>query len=445
MIIIIETGISRNSQFGTSGRIIVVMDAVVMNGTRIASIIGSGPWAGPAHESLFNVIARAIADGRISVGTRLPSERELAQAVGLSRTTTSRTYATLREQSFVETKRGSGSVVRLPDVPGGRVDHLLTPAGEDEAEIDLTCTASVAPSWVLEAYERAVTQLNAYLPGTGYYPSGLPVLRELIADRYTGRGVRTDADQILITSGAFGAVAIAVRALIQGRGRVLIESPTYPNAIATLEGAGASLVPYPLELGENGHYWDIEAMEHMASRSRASAAYLIPDYHNPTGALLPEPLRPQLAAALRRNGVVPIFDESLTELGLDGAPTPTPMAAFIPDSITAGSTSKIFWGGLRVGWMRIPQHRIESMASSRLALDLGAPVLEQLVAVELMREHDTIVGDYRRRLRTARDGLAAQVREHLPSWQVVGPAGGMALWCRLPEARSGSRAIAARK
>ena len=420
------------------------MKAPVMSGHRIASVIGTGPWPGPAYESLTAAISRAIGDGRIPVGTRLPSERELAEAIGLSRTTTTRAYSILREQEFVITRQGSGSVVKLPTVPGGRIDHLLSPVGADETEIDLTCTATVASTWLLNAYERAVSQLSAYLPGTGYYPSGIPVLRELIAERYTARGVRTAADQILITSGAFGAVAIAARALIQGSGRALIESPTYPNVIATLEGAGASLVPYPLELGPEGHSWDIAGMEHLARQTRIRSAYLIPDFHNPTGALLPEELRPELGAMLRRNSIVPIFDESLVELGLDDSPTPTPMAAYVPDSITAGSTSKLFWGGLRVGWMRIPPHRIDSMAATRLSLDLGAPVLEQLVAVELLRDHEVIVGEHTARLRAARDSLVAQVRTHLPSWEVVVPAGGMALWCQLPEARSGALAIAAR-
>ncbi|WP_244223298.1 PLP-dependent aminotransferase family protein [Brevibacterium aurantiacum] len=420
------------------------MSTPVMSGTRLAGIIGTGPWPGPAYDALTTRISRAIGDGRIPVGARLPSEREVAAATGLSRTTATRAFAKLREQGFVHTRRGSGSVVRLPEVPGGRIDHLLTPTGSNEAEIDLTCTASVAPPWLLEAYERAVANVHAYLPGTGYYPSGLPVLREIIAERFSARGVRTDPDQILITSGAFGAVAIAVRALSEGRGRVLIESPTYPNAIATLEGAGASLIPYPLEQGTEGHHWDIDAMDHIARQTRVRSAYLIPDFHNPTGALLPEEQRPRLGAMLRRNAIVPIFDESLVELGLDGDPTPTPMAAFVPDSITAGSTSKIFWGGLRVGWLRIPTHRIDSMASTRLSLDLGAPVLEQLVAVELMRDHDVIVDEYRAKLRAARDSLAAQVRAHLPSWEVIVPGGGMALWCRLPQERSGALAIAAR-
>ena len=429
------------------------MSTPIVGAKRLVGIIGDGPWKAPAFESLAASVAAAITDGRLPVGARLPSERELAAVIGLSRTTTGRAYAQLREQEFILTRRGSGSVVQLPTVPGGRIDHLLSPAGADEAEIDLTCTAPVAAPDILGAYDRALSRLGAYLPGTGYYPSGLPVLREIIADRYTRRGAPTDPDQILITSGALGGAAIAVRALLDGAGRlggtrstsrVLVESPTYPNAIATLEGAGASLVTYPLEFGPQGHHWDIDAMDQLVGQMRPRSAYLIPDFHNPTGALLPDAQRRDFAEVLGRHRVVPVFDESLVELGLEEGPMPTPMSALISDSVTVGSVSKIYWGGLRIGWMRIPRHRVEHFASSRLGLDLGAPVLEQLVTVELMANHEAVVADCRARLRAARDMLAAQVRSWVPEWKLIVPSGGMALWAELPEARSGVLSIAAR-
>lgn len=429
------------------------MSTPIVGAKRLVGIIGDGPWKAPAFESLAAAVAAAITDGRLPVGARLPSERELAAAISLSRTTTGRAYAQLREQEFILTHRGSGSVVQLPSVPGGRIDHLLSPAGADEAEIDLTCTAPVAAPDILGAYDRALSRLGAYLPGTGYYPSGLPVLREIIADRYTRRGAPTDPDQILITSGALGGAAIAVRALLDGAARlggtrstsrVLVESPTYPNAIATLEGAGASLVTYPLEFGPQGHHWDIDAMDQLMGQMRPRSAYLIPDFHNPTGALLPDAQRFDLAEVLGRHRVVPVFDESLVELGLEEGPTPTPMSALISDSVTVGSVSKIYWGGLRIGWMRIPRHQVDHFASSRLGLDLGAPVLEQLVTVELMANHEAVVAECRSRLRAARDMLAAQVRSWVPEWKLIVPSGGMALWAELPEARSGVLSIAAR-
>ena len=107
------------------------MSTLVMGAKRLVGIIGDGPWKTPAFESLAAAVAAAITDGRLPVGARLPSERELASATGLSRTTTGRAYAQLREQEYILTRRGSGSVVQLPSVPGGRIDHLLSPAGAD--------------------------------------------------------------------------------------------------------------------------------------------------------------------------------------------------------------------------------------------------------------------------------------------------------------------------
>ncbi|RAC91319.1 PLP-dependent aminotransferase family protein, partial [Burkholderia multivorans] len=129
-------------------------------------------------------------------------------------------------------------------------------------------------------------------------------------------------------------------------------SPSYPNAIATIAAAGARIVPYPLEITEAGHHWDVAAKGQTMREGRVRAAYLIPDFHNPTGALMPTEQRAELAEELTRSSVVPVIDESLVDLGLDGTAPQTPLGAFAPDAISVGSMSKVFWGGLRIGWMR---------------------------------------------------------------------------------------------
>lgn len=101
-------------------------------------------------------LRHAIADGRVPQGTRLPAERELTTPVGVSRTTVTRAYAELRDQGFILTRRGSGSVVRLPEVPGGRIDHLLAPSPLEGDILDLTCTAQGAPAGLTHAFARAL-------------------------------------------------------------------------------------------------------------------------------------------------------------------------------------------------------------------------------------------------------------------------------------------------
>jgi DNA-binding transcriptional MocR family regulator len=111
---------------------------------------------------------------------------------------------------------------------------------------------------------------------------------------------------------------------------------------------------------------------------------------------------------------------------------PPPYAAWAPDAITVGSASKSFWGGLRLGWIRCPEGRMEQLLSARVALDLGTPVLEQLVMARLLEEPGAIVEHHRSRLRAQRDALAAALAEHLPQWEFRLPTGGLAVWCRLP-------------
>ena len=404
-----------------------------LSGHRAATLLGDFDTS-PAYRGLAEGFRRLIADGRIPVGTRLPSERDLTAALGVSRTTVTRAYSLLAELSYASARQGSGTVAALPAARGHRGDHLLAPVDGGGDAIDLTCAAPTAPAGIAEAYEAAVAELPSYLPGTGYYPSGLPALREAIARRYCDRGLATTPDQVVVTAGALAGVAIAARALVSTGDRVLVESPTYPNAIATLQRTGARLAGVDLDPAG----WDVESFTAAIKQVGPRAAYLIPDFQNPTGALMPSTARESVAEALRAGRVATIVDESLVDLGLDDGELPPPFAAFAPDTITVGSASKGFWGGLRIGWLRVPDSRQAAVISSRLSLDLGAPVLEQLVLLQLLTRADDLLAERRASLRASRDALVAALHEHLPEWQVPVPAGGLCLWLELPEPVSSS-------
>ncbi len=417
----------------------------VLSTRAVSNALGDARLKPPLYAGLADRLRGAITDGRLPAGARLPSERELTLSLGLSRSTVTRALQELRDQGYIRTRQGSGSVLHLPVVPGGRVDHLLTPAGGDPAAIDLTTTAASAGPWLMQAYEEAVADAAAYLPGVGYYPSGLPVLRDLVATRFTERGLPTTPDQILITSGALSGTAIAIQALGLRGAKVVTESPTYPNAIATLKGLGARLVPHPINQHARGAQWDPAGLDLLLRQVSAQSAYLVPDFHNPTGALMDQAQREQVGALLTRAKVVPIIDETPVELACDDVRMPPPLATFVPDSITVGGVSKTFWGGLRIGWLRMPTARSRSMATSRLKLDLGSPVVEQLAVAALMRRRAEIVPQRQASFAAGRDALLAALGEHLPSWRVRRPAGGLSLWCELPTARSTALvAVAAR-
>jgi DNA-binding transcriptional MocR family regulator len=403
----------------------------VIGATRVAALVGEFDRS-PAYRGLAEGLRVLITDGRLPVGVRLPSERELTEALGVSRTTVTRAYAELRDRGFLVSRQGSGSVASLPASRGLRGDQLLPPGDLPEGKIDLTCAAPVPGPGILSAYERAVAELPGYLASTGYYPSGLQVVREAIADRFTARGLATTPDQILVVPGAQSGVAVSARALI-GRGvRTLVETPTYPNAIAALRHVGARLIPTPVSRVDPGTADMLASIK----QARPQVAYLIPDFHNPTGHLMSDEARARVAAALAGVGAVPIIDESMVELALDGRPMPAPFAAHHPGTITVGSLSKPFWGGVRVGWVRAPHAVMDDLFRARLTLDLGAPLLEQLVATDLIRNHGDLIEHRRNQLRASRDAALAALAEHLPDWQVRPPSGGLNLWCELPAPHS---------
>ena len=404
-----------------------------MAASRVASLVGDFDRS-PAYQGLAEGLRVLITDGRVPVGVRLPSERELTDALGVSRTTVTRAYAELRDRGFLVSRQGSGSVASLPAARGLRGDHLLPPADLPADKIDLTCAAPAPGPGLLGAFQRAVAELPQYLSGSGYYPSGLPALREAVATRYADRGLPTDPDQVMIVPGALAGLAITARALVKRGARTLVESPTYPNAIATLKHSGARLVSS--DVGREDP--QVDGLLDVAEQVAPPLAMLIPDFHNPTGHLMTETDRERTAAAFARIGTRPIIDESMVDIALEGQAMPVPFATFAPDAVTVGSLSKPFWGGLRIGWVRAPRELMDALFRARLSLDLGTPLLEQLVAIELIENGDALLAHRREQLRASRDAAVAALAAHLPEWQVRPPSGGLSLWCELPDARAHS-------
>ena len=412
-----------------------------ISAARVATLLGPALDRSPAYVGLADGLRMLISDGRITVGTRLPSERELTTRLGVSRTTVTRAYGRLRERGYLVSRQGSGSLAQLPTARGGRQDHLLSPGDLPEESIDLTCAASPAPPGVAAAYERAVEQLPSFLTGTGYYPSGLPALREAVARRYDERGLPTSPEQIVVTSGALSAIAVATRALVGVGDRVLVESPTYPNAIATLRRSGARIAG----VGVEPTGWDVDGVRAAVRQVSPRLAYLIPDFHNPTGALMDDEQRARVAHALDRGRAVAVVDETLAEMAVDDVTMPAPFGAHASDAVSVGSASKAYWGGLRIGWLRAPADRVGALVSARLSLDLGAPLLEQLALTALLERHQEVTAARREQVRTSRAALVAALADRLPDWRFTPPQGGLALWCELPAPLSSALTAAAER
>ncbi|WP_367132008.1 MULTISPECIES: PLP-dependent aminotransferase family protein [Streptomyces] len=390
----------------------------------------------PAYRSLADGIRLLVLEGRVPVAARLPAERELAAALSVSRTTVAAAYEALRSEGFLESRRGAGSWTAVPagnPLPTRALDPL--PPEAAGSVIDLGCAALPAPEpWLGRAVQGALEELPPYAATHGDYPAGLPALRQAVADRYTARGVPTMPEQIMITTGAMGAVAAICR-LFAGRGeRVAVDSPSYANVLQLMREAGARLVPVAMGDGLAG--WDLPAWRQVLRDAAPRMAYVIGDFHNPTGALATEEQRRQLVEAARAAGTLLVADETMADLCLEpGLELPRPVCAFDPAGsavITVGSASKSFWAGLRIGWVRAAPDVIRSLVAARAYADLGTPVLEQLAVTWLMTTDgwDSAVGIRRTTTRESRDSLVAAVRRHLPDWEFTVPRGGLTLWVR---------------
>ena len=400
-----------------------------LNAETLTKLLGAWSLRGPAYRDLAQALRQTVLDGRVPLEVRLPGERDLAAALGVSRTTVTSAYTALRDEGFVVTKPGARGVTALPS--GAATPNVPLPiAPSAGGMLDLAYATLPAPEEVARAYTAALRALPAYLPTHGYAPLGLPALREMIAERYTRRGLLTDAEQIIVTFGAQHAFSLLVRVLSAPGDRVLVDLPTYPHALDTLRQAGCRLVPVPLT--EEG--WDVSGLRVTMRQTAPRFAYLIPDFHNPTGRCMSAPQREAVARAAYEGRVTVVIDETLVDLALD-VPVPRPFAAFEPRAqvVTLGSMSKSFWGGLRVGWLRSPRALASRIGAQRATVDLGAPVLEQLAALTLLEGAEPVLAARRGALRRQRDVLLEQLNVRLPGWRYAVPEGGLSLWATLPE------------
>ncbi len=401
----------------------------------------------PLYAALADRVRLLVADGRLPVGTRLPAERDLAAATGVSRATVSAAYQRLHDDGWLTARRGAGSWTRLPASSGAL--GAWAPEPPDEGVVDLAHAAPPAPPHVHAAFTAALADLPALLPGHGYHPTGLADLRERIAASYCRRGLPTTAGQVVVTAGALHAASVAFDVLLRRGDRLLVEQPSYPSALHAARGAGARLVGVPVEGPGRDAADDVpDAGAAVAAAVRAAgprAAYLMPDHQNPSGRHLDAAGRSRVAAVLRAGDVTAVVDETLAGLWLDGPDTPPPFAACADPArvVTVGTLSKTVWGGLRIGWLRAEGDLLARLTATLARTHLSGPVLEQLAAVHLLDDLEPVVSWHRDRLREQRDALVTALSDALPQWDFRLPTGGLSLWCRLPGQTSTALAAAA--
>jgi DNA-binding transcriptional MocR family regulator len=411
----------------------------------LADLLGRWPGAdGPLYRLLATRMARLADTGELPAGLRLPPERELAAALSVSRNTVAAAYQLLRDEGMAESRQGAGTRI---------VPHRTTPAAVHRAngffsgllensvvDADLSLAVVDCAPQVAAALADPGTVLGRTGPGgadpvtatSGYFPLGLPALRAAIAGHLAGRlGLPADPAEIIVTTGGQQALDLLIRCEVLPGQPVVVEDPTFPGVLDALYRAGARVIGLPAGAG-----LDPDRLEHVVRTHRPAMVYLIPAHHNPTGLVMPAGDRRRVARlAAEHPGTLFVDDMTLAELPLgDGAPPP-PLAVLAPrqaNLVSVGSLSKLYWGGLRTGWIRASRGLIARAAAAKAAADLGSAAFQQAVMAALLTDgHDGIVAWRRAWLRARYDALSGALRAALPGWTWPEPRGGLTLWIRV--------------
>ena len=394
--------------------------------------------SGPAYQGLSDGLRMLIVDGRLPVGAQLPSERALADALRVSRTTVTAAYTQMREDGYLKGRQGARSTTALPVSPGAPVPTIVGTASANLAAATLAAPAAAVSAAFVDAAER----VTPYLDDIGIELVGVPPLREAIAERYCRRGLPTEPDEIMVTTGALHAIGLVMATYTQPGDRVLVEQPTYHGVLAAMASRG--LRPVPVAMTPQG--WELDAVDAAVRQLSPTLAYLIPDNHNPTGMTLPPDGRRRLAQIIAETRTRTIVDETITDMWLDEA-VPPPMAASMTARrdllLTVGSMSKSCWGGLRIGWIRAERSVLATLGAMRPSVDMGTPIVEQLAAARLLAVADELLVERREILRGRRALLIGLLQEQLPDWRPDPSHGGMSLWVRLPAPMSSALSAAA--
>ena len=378
----------------------------------------------PIWRQLAEALRLLILDGRLALETRLPGERELAAALNISRTSVASALGQLREEGYLYSRQGSGSRIALPERPVEAAAKQTDPLS-----VNLAVASLSAGPEIHQAYSQALKIMPEHLSNTGYDQQGLPLLREAIARRYSERGLPTRSDEVMIVNGALSGFALVLRLFTGPGDRVVVDAPTYPMALSAIQGA--SCRPVSVALPQQG--WDCDGLAATIAQTAPRLAWLMPDFHNPTGRCMDSATRQRVADIAAQTRTTLVADETMVDLWYD-APPPPPLAAFNPDApvITIGSAGKSFWGGLRIGWIRASSRTIASLVQARDSLDLGSPLLEQLACCWLLENENRLLPSRRAMLATRRDMCGALMAEYFPHWHFTPPEGGLSFWVELP-------------
>lgn len=424
----------------------------------------------PLYKQLYERFRRGILAGQLERGTRLPSTRQLANELGISRTTVVLAYQRLLLEGYLESQVGRGTVVahNLPVSPVLDQPRQMDPPADEPQPSVLRLASRVhvlqealaplhfegSPRGAYQGGEPAVEQFpfetwarliarraRQSLREVAHYqsPAGYFPLRDAIATHLSlTRGVRCTPEQVILTTGSQGAIDLAVRTLLNPGEEVWLENPGYFGARGALLAAGARLIAVPV----NEQGIDVEAGRQQCPSPRL--IWTTPSHQFPTGVTMSLPRRMRLLECARQADVWILEDDYDSDYRWSGRPLEALQA--LDDTgrvLYIGTFSKVLFPALRLGYLVAPTKLLDPLLATRYFRDIHLPVLEQMALCDFLQE-----GHYGRYLRQTlryyrqrRELFLTALRAHLHGLlEVHAPEAGLRLVGWLPPGADDRRA-----
>jgi len=392
---------------------------------------------GPRYQAIADCLAEDLRDGRLSAGEQLPTQRDLAERLGLTVGTISRAYAEAHRRGLLQGEVGRGTFVRDP---GPRTVSRLESATEPPSLVDMGLNLplyaedpDLGDALRTLAGQSDIDGLLRYQPQRGSQRH-----RRAGAAWIQRHGYDIGPERVVVTAGAQHAIAVVLGTLCRPGDTVLTEPLTYPGlkTVAALLDIDLAAVPMDAEGVLPAE------LDRVARESEARTLYCMPTLHNPTTATMSRGRRVELMAVVAAHDLRVIEDDVH---GLLAPDAPPPLASLAPDRVHyIASTSKVLAGGLRVAYVAVPANLVERIAFAVAAsLWVAPPLTAELAAMWIEDGTADNVAERKRDETSARQELARTI---LPADSFRASPPSYFLWLELPPPwQAESFALAARQ
>ncbi|PAX54099.1 MocR-like pyridoxine biosynthesis transcription factor PdxR [Brunnivagina elsteri] len=364
----------------------------------------------PLHQQIYEELRQAILSGKLSPGKRIPSTREMAKSLGISRSTVTQSYEQLLSEGYLETIIGSGTYVctQLPDdllhsQPVKNIKKITHPEVklsryaetlfqteavpriyENKLEISFRYGRPKFNNFPIKLWHKLLSKhCNSSLDWLDYSiePLGYKPLQEAIVSYISRvRAVNCQAEQILITNGTQQALDLIMRLLIEPGDIIALEEPGYLSARLIFQTHGAKLLPIPVD--NSGLI-----VSKLANNQNIRLVYVTPSHQFPTGVTLSLPRRLELLNWAKQYGSIIIEDDYDSEYRYGDRPIPALQGLDNSNSVLyIGTFSKVLFPSLRIGYLVLPQNLVPIFACAKWLSDRHLPILEQQVLAEFITE-----------------------------------------------------------